>query len=105
MARPQNLVHGTVRGYNWYKCRCPLCKKAISDYGKERRQAKHAELGGDPEQKPYDYKPVDCGTYSGYATHKRRNEVPCEACTIARDDYLRDYRAGIRRRTHAGLKN
>jgi hypothetical protein len=28
------LVHGTVTGYSYHKCRCDLCKKAKSDYRK-----------------------------------------------------------------------
>lgn len=30
------LVHGTLNGYQYYKCRCDACKKAVSEYAKER---------------------------------------------------------------------
>ena len=29
--------HGTIHYYKKYKCRCPKCKKAISDYNKNKR--------------------------------------------------------------------
>ena len=35
--RPRGVVHGTVWGYNRYKCRCDLCKNAKSEYEKLRK--------------------------------------------------------------------
>jgi hypothetical protein len=34
-----------------------------------------------------------CGTDSGYQRHIRHQEEPCEACRMARRDYMRDLRA------------
>ena len=31
--------HGTLWMYKKYRCRCDKCKKAMSEYGKERRKA------------------------------------------------------------------
>lgn len=30
------LVHGTIHGYGVYKCRCKRCRKAMSDYMRDR---------------------------------------------------------------------
>jgi hypothetical protein len=34
-----------------------------------------------------------CGTYSGYITHGRNKEKPCDDCRIASNKYRRDKRA------------
>lgn len=35
---------------------------------------------------------LKCGTYSGYITHGKNKEVPCEKCRIAANKYRRDKR-------------
>lgn len=35
---------------------------------------------------------ANCGTYGGYQTHRRIGEDPCDPCTKARNEYMRDYR-------------
>lgn len=42
---------------------------------------------------PPTYRPVACGTYSGYTSHYQRGETPCAACKAARLDYDRRRRA------------
>lgn len=34
-----------------------------------------------------------CGTRSGYASHRRRGESPCDECREANSSYMRDYKA------------
>jgi hypothetical protein len=36
---------------------------------------------------------AECGTDGGYQRHIRLREEPCEACRMARRDYMRDLRA------------
>lgn len=42
--------------------------------------------------------PVQCGTNSGYVTHIKRTEPPCDLCTLAHNVYMGDYK---RRRKQA----
>lgn len=44
-------------------------------------------------------RPVNCGTYGGYQTHRRRGEEPCGACRRAQADYMRA------RRTRPEVRN
>lgn len=49
---------------------------------------------------------AECGTYSGYTTHKARGEDACEACMEAKRVYYRDWyrknRAKVRRQRKTG---
>lgn len=36
--KKSEIKHGTISGYNRYKCRCAECKKANSEYVKRRRK-------------------------------------------------------------------
>ena len=60
---------------------------------------------------PHTVDPVQCGTRSGYVTHRRNNEQACEECADANREYQLDYkhRHGQRTRdiacgTHAGYR-
>lgn len=35
---------------------------------------------------------MNCGTYSGFQAHKRRGELPCDPCRLARNEYVKWYR-------------
>lgn len=59
----QNIKHGTESAYSKKKCRCDLCKKAVSDYRKNAPLKKH-------------------GTKWGYDKGCR-----CELCKKAKADY------------------
>jgi hypothetical protein len=42
--------------------------------------------------------PAKCGTYGGWAEHRRKNEKPCNACREAKNRYNKEWKAGIRRK-------
>lgn len=72
---------------------CPV--KAACLEGARKREESWGVWGGvnferSPAAEPYD--PTEhnrCGSYSGYARHKKRDETPCVACRKARADYER----------------
>jgi hypothetical protein len=35
---PGDSRHGTTTGYNYFKCRCELCRRAFADYMREYRK-------------------------------------------------------------------
>lgn len=41
---------------------------------------------------PKDRATSRCGTYSGYTGHRRRHEIPCDACTTAQRRYCQAQR-------------
>lgn len=43
-------------------------------------------------QRPRAVVALECGTTSGYQTHKRRGSEPCDECRKAQRDYMREYR-------------
>ena len=43
------------------------------------------QRGGEPDQR--------CGTVAGTAAHHRRSEKPCDACRIARNQYMNQWKA------------
>jgi hypothetical protein len=69
--RPPSHVHGTVNGYNYWRCRCEECKAANAEYRRAGRN--------DPDR-PH-------GTLSMYGLGCR-----CRACRVARRDKGREHR-------------
>lgn len=86
--------------------------------GKERRVIRRQLIANGTiaaseldRRSPHTTGPVQCGTRSGYVTHRRLGQVPCDDCTEANRDYQNDYKArhGNRTRhiecgTHAGYR-
>lgn len=73
LSRP--ITHGTTSGYQYYKCRCSLCRKAIAVYVmKDRSNYQYKSNQG-----------ITHGTVSGYQHFKCR----CSLCKEAKSDYKR----------------
>lgn len=79
--------HGTTNGYTNYGCRCPECKRAMSEWHKSKR----VEMGGAARARTageYVLEGVgEHGTVGGYALGCR-----CNLCREAVNKYHRDYR-------------
>jgi len=75
-----NPRHGTINGYNNYKCRCPMCKQAWADYMRDlnHRRGRHQPM----EQYLQELRdrPLPAhGTESRYIKYKCR----CNECRYA----------------------
>lgn len=59
---------------------------------RERRKLRKVMLAGQPRAP----RPINHGSTSGYATHLKRGEVPCDSCRRAHAAYHRDRKARAR---------
>jgi len=50
------MEHGTLVGYNYWKCRCSLCRQAINDYTKTRHKTRLEKIWALKDEPC-----VDCG--------------------------------------------
>jgi site-specific recombinase XerD len=90
-------AHGTVEGYRDWRCRCDACQEAvrpkvslIKKQPRTRRVPHRVSLV--KRQRPV----ARCGTPSGYARHRDRNEPACRACLDAVASAQRDRRTRLR---------
>lgn len=73
--------HGTLRGYQTFKCRCSDCKNFMSTYQANLR-VKNLEKAKDGSEAWH-------GTYTGYSKYGCR----CELCDMAAKDYRAEQRS------------
>ena len=74
--------------------------------GKQRRTIRRQliadgviEAAASDPNRPRTTGPVQCGTRSGYVTHRRLGQQPCEDCTDANREYQIDYKTRHGQRT------
>jgi hypothetical protein len=84
---------GTMAGYRQHQKlgigQCQPCKDACASYARDyyhrRRKTGYTPFVG--------FDPSACGTYAGWARHRRSDVPPCDACKVAHSDYMFEYRA------------
>jgi hypothetical protein len=83
---------GTPTGYKQHRhfneAACDPCKAALAAYSRAYR----ARVRAGQVVVLKEFSPEKCGTYAGYAAHKRHNVPPCAACLVAHADYMHAYR-------------
>lgn len=68
---------------------CGPCKASLAKYSRDYR----ARIRSGQSVVMKAFSPDACGTYAGYARHKRYELKPCAACLVAYADYMHAYRA------------
>ena len=86
-------ICGTPAGYKQHRRldedACDPCKAALAAYSREYRVR---VLTGVTVVKK-GFSPERCGSYAGYARHKRHDVPVCTLCEVAHADYMDEYRA------------
>lgn len=98
----KNPKHGSGCGtYNGYSAHirkgtpvCEPCRDARRAY---KRGLELAQTTGDGRRRPKVFDPTMCGTRPGYQQHLRHGIPACMECRRASAEYLRNYRANIRK--------
>jgi hypothetical protein len=84
---------GTTAGYkqhqNFNENACAHCKGALAAYSRAYR----ARVRSGQVVVMKEFSPERCGSYAGYAAHKRHNVPPCTVCLVAHAECMHAYRA------------
>lgn len=88
------IAHGTEKGYRQHYRRdetpCDPCREAYNAAQVGRRVGRVRYKPRPPQ--PRTPQPIEHGTDRGYQAHRRLQTEPCDACRMARADYIKAFR-------------